>query len=65
VQLALTEQGQEVTRRAIEVVHGLLQQLLDPLGGLDSARTREFTRDLTILLDTPLDPFSENETEQS
>ncbi|MFJ5997320.1 MarR family winged helix-turn-helix transcriptional regulator [Streptomyces sp. NPDC092370] len=65
VQLALTPQGHEVTRRAIEVVHGLLQQLLDPLGGLDGARTREFTRDLTTLLDAPLDPFSENETEQS
>ncbi|MEV3967411.1 MarR family transcriptional regulator [Streptomyces sp. NPDC050698] len=65
VQLALTEQGQEVARRAIEVVHGLLQQLLGPLGGLDSTRTREFTRELTVLLDAPLDPSSENETEQS
>jgi DNA-binding MarR family transcriptional regulator len=64
VQLALTEQGHEVTRRAIEVVHRLLQQLLGPLGGLDSARTREFTRELTALLDAPLEPFSENETEQ-
>lgn len=65
VQLALTEQGRVVTRRAIEVVHGLLQQLLGPLGGLDSARTREFARELTALLDAPLEPFSENETEQS
>lgn len=65
VQLALTEQGSEVTRRAIKVVHGLLHQLLEPLGGLDSVRAREFTRDLAILLDAPLDPFSENETEQS
>ncbi|GAA2761896.1 MarR family transcriptional regulator [Streptomyces paradoxus] len=65
VQLALTEQGREVTRRAITVVHGLLQQLLGPLGGLDSPRTREFTRELTALLDAPLEPFSENETEQS
>ena len=64
VQLALTEQGREVTRRAITVVHGLLQQLLGPLGGLDSPRTREFTRELTALLDAPLEPFSENETEQ-
>ncbi|MGW0615665.1 MarR family winged helix-turn-helix transcriptional regulator [Streptomyces sp. NPDC002788] len=63
VQLALTERGREVTRRAIEVVHGLLQQLLDPLGGLDSARTRQFTRELTALLDVPLDPSLE--TEQS
>ncbi|MGW0822940.1 MarR family winged helix-turn-helix transcriptional regulator [Streptomyces sp. NPDC002845] len=61
VQLALTEQGRAVTRRAIEVVQGLLRQLLEPLGGLDSARTREFTRELTALLDAPLDPFSEND----
>ncbi|MCD9879454.1 MarR family winged helix-turn-helix transcriptional regulator [Streptomyces guryensis] len=67
VQLALTEQGREVTGRAIKVVAKLLQQLLEPLGGLDSPRAREFTRDLAILLDAPLDPFSENEneTEQS
>ncbi|GGW98201.1 MarR family winged helix-turn-helix transcriptional regulator [Streptomyces lomondensis] len=65
VQLALTTQGREVTGRAIKVVERLLQQLLEPLGGLDSARTREFRRDLTALLDAPLDPFSENETEQS
>ncbi|MFE6199895.1 MarR family winged helix-turn-helix transcriptional regulator [Streptomyces sp. NPDC057838] len=65
VQLALTERGEEVIRQAIDVVHGLLQQLLDPLGGLGSARTGQFTRDLTALLDAPLDPFSEHETEQS
>lgn len=68
VQLALTEQGRERTRQAITVVQGLLQQLLAPLGGLDSARTREFTRDLTILLDAPLDPSamnSESDKEQS
>ncbi|MFJ2002849.1 MarR family winged helix-turn-helix transcriptional regulator [Streptomyces sp. JL3001] len=57
VQLALTEQGQERTRQAIEVVQGLLQQLLAPLGGLGSARTRDFTLELTTLLDVPLDPF--------
>ncbi|SDP79278.1 DNA-binding transcriptional regulator, MarR family [Streptomyces sp. cf386] len=68
VQLALTEQGRERTLQAIKVVQGLLQQLLAPLGGLDSARTREFTRDLAILLDAPLDPFaldSESDKEQS
>ncbi|MGW1952835.1 MarR family winged helix-turn-helix transcriptional regulator [Streptomyces sp. NPDC001920] len=58
VQLALTEQGRERTRQAIRVVQGLLQQLLAPLGGLDSARTREFTRELATLLDAPLDPFT-------
>ncbi|MBC2902290.1 MarR family winged helix-turn-helix transcriptional regulator [Streptomyces cupreus] len=68
VQLTLTEQGREKTRQAIDVVQGLLQQLLAPLGGLDSARTREFTRDLATLLDAPLDPFalnSESDKEQS
>lgn len=68
VQLALTEQGQEVTARAIKVVHGLLQQLLGPLGGLDSPRAREFSRDLATLLDAPLDHAamdSESDKEQS
>lgn len=68
VQLALTEQGHERTRQAIKVVQGLLQQLLAPLGGLDSARTREFAHDLTTLLDVPLDPLAtdiESDKEQS
>jgi DNA-binding MarR family transcriptional regulator len=56
VRLALTEEGREVTRRAIDVVQGLLHQLMEPFGGLDSARAREFTRELTTLLDVPLDP---------
>ncbi|MGV9455450.1 MarR family winged helix-turn-helix transcriptional regulator [Streptomyces sp. NPDC003635] len=60
VQLALTETGREVTGQAVKVVHGLLQQLLAPLGGLDSPRAREFGADLATLLDAPLDPFSEN-----
>ncbi|AVH55046.1 MULTISPECIES: MarR family winged helix-turn-helix transcriptional regulator [Streptomyces] len=61
VQLALTEQGHDVARRAIKIVQGLLNQLLEPLGGLDSPRSREFTRDLTTLLDAPLDPFRGND----
>ncbi|KUO17407.1 MarR family winged helix-turn-helix transcriptional regulator [Streptomyces dysideae] len=68
VQLALTERGQDVTRQAIEIVQELLQRLLEPLGGLDGARTREFSRELAALLDVPLDPPSgntENEMEQS
>ncbi|MEU3844067.1 MarR family transcriptional regulator [Streptomyces sp. NPDC028635] len=56
VQLALTAQGRATAERAIEVVQGLLDQLLQPLGGLGSARTRRFTSELTALLDTPLDP---------
>ncbi|WP_215453912.1 MarR family winged helix-turn-helix transcriptional regulator [Streptomyces sp. ATCC 21386] len=55
VRLALTEQGREVTGRAIEVVQGLMDQLLEPLGGLDGTRTRAFARELTTLLDVPLD----------
>ncbi|MEV0174139.1 MarR family transcriptional regulator [Streptomyces sp. NPDC050803] len=57
VQLALTDEGRERTGQAITVVQGLLDQLLQPLGGLDSDRTREFRRDLAALLDAPLDPF--------
>ncbi|MGW1767740.1 MarR family winged helix-turn-helix transcriptional regulator [Streptomyces sp. NPDC002073] len=54
VQLALTEPGRAVTRQAVTVVQGLLQQLLEPLGGLDTPRTRAFTEELTTLLDAPL-----------
>ncbi|MFB6960651.1 MarR family winged helix-turn-helix transcriptional regulator [Streptomyces sp. NPDC056309] len=61
VQLALTEQGQTVTRQAIAVVQELLQQLLEPLGGLDAPRTRAFTDELTTLLDAPLAPLPPND----
>ena len=61
VQLALTEQGQAVTRRAIAVVQELLQQLLEPLGGLDAPRTRAFTNELATLLDAPLAPSLPND----
>ncbi|WP_086800159.1 MarR family winged helix-turn-helix transcriptional regulator [Streptomyces caniscabiei] len=64
VQLTLTEQGSEVTRRAIEIVQGLMEQLLEPLGGLDGARTREFARELTALLDVPLVPSAQQEHEK-
>ncbi|MET9504509.1 MarR family transcriptional regulator [Streptomyces sp. NPDC006622] len=63
VQLALTEHGQDVTRRAIKVVHGLLEQLMEPLGGLDSARTRAFTDELALLLDVSLEPAHDSNTE--
>ncbi|MFE9391362.1 MarR family winged helix-turn-helix transcriptional regulator [Streptomyces sp. NPDC006784] len=56
VQLSLTEQGRDVTREAIAVVQQLLQQLLEPLGGLDGPRTEAFTDELTTLLDVPLAP---------
>ncbi|MEU0441818.1 MarR family transcriptional regulator [Streptomyces sp. NPDC006186] len=54
VRLALTERGRETTRQAIEVVQRLMAVWLAPLGGPDSARTREFTATLATLLDTPL-----------
>jgi DNA-binding MarR family transcriptional regulator len=65
MQLTLTDQGREVTRRAIAVVQRLLDQLLEPLGGQNGARTRQFTDELATLLDAPLDPFSENTEEKS
>lgn len=55
VRLGLTRQGREVTRRAIDVVQQLLDQLLEPLGGLEGQRTEVFARELALLLDTPLD----------
>lgn len=61
VQLALTEQGQAVTRQAISVVQELLQQLLEPLGGLGAERTRAFTDELKTLLDAPLAPSRPND----
>ncbi|MFI9291255.1 MarR family transcriptional regulator [Streptomyces gardneri] len=65
VQLSLTEEGSEVTRRAIRVVQGLLDQLLEPLGGQDGPRAKEFTRELATLLDVPLEPHTANDEEQS
>ncbi|MGW0947063.1 MarR family winged helix-turn-helix transcriptional regulator [Streptomyces sp. NPDC002623] len=63
VQLALTAQGEDVTRRAITVVQGLLEQLLAPLGGLKSARTRALTDELRTLLDVPLEPIETSQGE--
>ncbi|TXS26106.1 MarR family transcriptional regulator [Streptomyces sp. ms191] len=65
MQLSLTEPGREVTARAITVVQGLLDQLLEPLGGQDGPRARQFARELATLLDAPLDPYTEHEEEQS
>lgn len=65
MQLSLTEHGRDVTHRAIQVVQGLLDQLLEPLGGQNSPRTRQFTRELATLLDAPLDPHTENYEEQT
>lgn len=65
MQLSLTEQGREVARHAIDVVQGLLDQLLAPLGGQDGPRTRQLVRELSTLIDAPLDPYAENDEEQS
>ena len=71
IRLELTEQGRDVTRRAIKVIQGLLDQLLEPLGGQHGSRANQFTQELATLLDVPLDPtrvdahIDENEKEQS
>ncbi|MFE9445922.1 MarR family winged helix-turn-helix transcriptional regulator [Streptomyces sp. NPDC006602] len=54
VRLALTDEGRQAVRPAIDAVQVLLDQLLIPLGGLDDRRTDDFKRTLTQLLDTPL-----------
>jgi DNA-binding MarR family transcriptional regulator len=55
IRLSLTAAGRGATGQAITVVQQLIDQLLAPLGGLDGRRTREFARELTALLDVPLD----------
>ncbi|MFF2995044.1 MarR family winged helix-turn-helix transcriptional regulator [Streptomyces sp. NPDC057950] len=62
VRLSLTQDGQTVARRAIGVVHGLLDQLLDPLGGFDGERTRAFSDELATLLGVSLDPHVDQPT---
>ncbi|MFB7778975.1 MarR family transcriptional regulator [Streptomyces bauhiniae] len=65
VQLRLTEQGYAITGRAIEAVQELLQQLMEPLGGLDAPRAKTFSSELTTLLDAPLaPPVSDDENAQ-
>lgn len=54
VRLTLTEDGITAARRAIPVVHGLLDQLLEPLGGLHAPRTEALAGELTALLAAPL-----------
>jgi DNA-binding MarR family transcriptional regulator len=55
VRLVLTDQGFAVAAETVEVVRGLLERLLAPLGGLDSARAATFSRELQLLLDNPLE----------
>ncbi|MCX4664560.1 MarR family winged helix-turn-helix transcriptional regulator [Streptomyces uncialis] len=61
VQLALTEEGEAVARRAVVVVRELVDRSMEPLGGLDSSRARAFTDELTALLDVPLAPLPPND----
>ncbi|MFB9688877.1 MarR family winged helix-turn-helix transcriptional regulator [Amycolatopsis plumensis] len=55
VRLRLTTHGREVTEPAIATVAELLDRLLAPLGGRRGERTAALTRELTLLLDTPLE----------
>jgi DNA-binding MarR family transcriptional regulator len=55
MRLTLTARGHEVVRPAIATVKVLLERLLAPLGGQDDPRAEEFVRDLTTLLNAPLD----------
>ncbi|MFE7406693.1 MarR family winged helix-turn-helix transcriptional regulator [Isoptericola sp. NPDC057559] len=56
VRLALTDRGSAVVHPAMRTVQALLDRLLAPLGGRDSARSAELVAVLTALLDAPLDP---------
>lgn len=56
VRLSLTDRGREVVEPAIATVAELLDRLLAPLGGRRGDRTAALARELTALLDTPLDP---------
>jgi len=55
VRLALTNKGRQVVQPAIVEVQVLLDRLLAPLGGKDGRRANALVRDLTALLETPLD----------
>ncbi|MEV5746218.1 MarR family transcriptional regulator [Actinoallomurus sp. NPDC052308] len=55
VRLALTDRGREAVRPALSQVQELLDRLLTPLGGQDDPRAAAFVRDLSALLDAPLD----------
>jgi DNA-binding MarR family transcriptional regulator len=55
IRLTLTARGRNVVEPAIATVAELLDRLLAPLGGRDGDRTAALARELTLLLDTPLD----------
>jgi MarR family transcriptional regulator, organic hydroperoxide resistance regulator len=56
VQLATTDRGEEIARTAIDIVHQLLDELMAPLGGSASKRTKSFRRDLETLLNGGVQP---------
>ncbi|MEE2038712.1 MarR family transcriptional regulator [Nocardiopsis sp. CT-R113] len=56
VRLSLTEAGDAAVRPAMRTVRNLLDRLMAPLGGLGDPRAEALSRDLAVLLDTPLDP---------
>jgi DNA-binding MarR family transcriptional regulator len=53
VRLGLTDQGHSTIRAAIGVVHELLDELTEPLGGGRGAGTRRLVNDLQLLLAVP------------
>jgi DNA-binding MarR family transcriptional regulator len=55
VRLSLTERGHAVVEPAIAEVRVLLDRLMAPLGGRDDDRAKALVRDLSALLDAPLD----------
>jgi MarR family transcriptional regulator, organic hydroperoxide resistance regulator len=55
VLLSLTRHGSAVTHHAIALVWRLMEQMLAPLGGLSGSQTAALVRELTALLDVPLD----------
>lgn len=59
VRLSLTEEGLDVTGRAVEVVRRLVDGLLAPLGGLEGPGAEAFTQALTALLDVPVPVVTE------
>ena len=54
VQLALTDRGRDVTRRAVDQVRALQDELTAPLGGIDSPATKTLIAALQTLLDPPV-----------
>jgi len=57
VRLSLTREGHAVSLQAIIIVRRLIDQFMAPLGGMTSERTETLVRDLTALLDVPLDSY--------